>query len=255
MSHCAKHSSAMGQTRSSAVPLSQPALEGILVARYKRFLADVRLADGRILTVHCPNSGAMKTCFVPGSTVRISDSQDPKRKLRFTWELSRVGNTWVGINTITPNRAVARWIEGGFIPELSGYPVLRREVRCGSAARSRIDLLLQDPRGSRPDCYVEIKNTTLRAGEYAAFPDAVTARGRKHLLDLAAEAEIGRRSVLFFFVGRSDCIRVRPADEIDPQYGRTLREVVRRGVELLAYRAEFTAQEVRIDVRLPIDLP
>ncbi|MEO1088423.1 MAG: DNA/RNA nuclease SfsA, partial [Acidobacteriota bacterium] len=218
---------------------TKPLTDATLVSRYKRFLADVRLADGSVLTVHCPNSGRMLTCSEPGRPVLISDSGNPKRKLRFTLEAIRMGRIWVGVNTANPNRAVEGFVRRGRIPELAGYGGLRREVPYGEGNRSRIDLLLEEP-GRRP-CYVEVKNNTFRtegpAGDgYAAFPDAVTERGRKHLMDLAARVEAGDRAVLFYFIGRSDCRRVRPADEIDPLYGETLREVASQGVELLAYR-------------------
>jgi sugar fermentation stimulation protein A len=138
--------------------LPSPLLDGILLRRYKRFLADVRLADGRELTVHCPNSGSMKACSEPGRPVRISDSGNPKRKLRYTLEMIRMGRTWVGVNTMNPNRAVAEFIARGRIPELAGYPDQRREVKYGQEGRSRIDILLSDPDGQRPNCYVEVKN-------------------------------------------------------------------------------------------------
>lgn len=246
--------------------IDEPLTEGTLLRRYKRFLADVELDDGRELTVHCPNPGRMTTCAEPGRPVLISDSQNPKRKLRHTLEMIRMGRTWVGVNTQRPNVAVAGFVRAGKIPELAGYPELLTEVPYGEANRSRIDLLLRDGGGDsgkdgRPNCYVEIKNTTLRVPipnvprRYAgAFPDAVTKRGRKHLLDLADVAAAGSRAVLFFFVGRADCHRFRPADEVDPDYGETLREVAGRGVELLAYRMRFSPRRVEVAGRLPVDL-
>ena len=231
----------------------RPLEEGVLLQRYKRFLADVRRADGSVLTVHCPNSGAMTSCSEPGSRALISDSENPKRKLRHTLEMVKSGRVWVGVNTANPNRAVAGWVGRGRIPELVGYPELRREVPYGEEQRSRIDLRLRH-QGERPDCYVEIKNATLKVGEHAAFPDAVTERGRKHLLDLRGVVEQGERAVLFFFVGRSDCHRLRPADEVDPAYGETLREVAAAGVELLAYRMRFGRRRIELLNRLPVDL-
>ena len=216
-------------------------------------LKDVRRTDGSVLTVHCPNSGAMTSCSEPGSRAVISDSENPKRKLRHTLEMVKSGRVWVGVNTANPNKAVAGWVGRGRIPELAGYPELRREVPYGEERRSRIDLRLRHE-GERPDCYVEIKNATLKVGEHAAFPDAVTERGRKHLLDLRGVVEQGERAVLFFFVGRSDCHRLRPADEVDPAYGETLREVAAAGVELLAYRMRFGRRRIELLNRLPIDL-
>ncbi len=230
-----------------------PLERGVLILRYKRFLADVELEDGSRLTVHCPNSGSMKACSEPGRPVIISDSGNPKRKLRHTLEMIRMGRTWVGVNTVNPNRAVAEFIARGRIDELRGYGELRREVPY--AGRSRIDLLLRDPAGSRRDAYVEVKNATYRDGQHAAFPDAVTERGRKHLQDLAEMVRQGHRAVMFFFVGRADCHRLRPADEIDPAYGQELRRAQASGVELLAYRFRFSpSRGIELAGRLPIDL-
>lgn len=232
--------------------LDLPLLEGTLIKRYKRFLADVRLDDGTELTVHCPNSGAMTSCSEPGRPVIISDSQNPKRKLRHTLEMIHMGDAWVGVNTANPNRAVAGFIESGQIPELRGYETLRREVKYGREGRSRIDILLEDPEAGR--CYVEIKNTTLRSDRHAAFPDAVTTRGKKHLEELADVVEAGDRGVIFFFMGREDCRRMRPADEVDPDYARTLRRVAAEGVEILAYRMAFSPSGIRLLDRAPVDL-
>ncbi len=195
---------------------TQDLIPATLLRRYQRFLADVELVDGTVLTAHCPNPGRMTSCCEPGRPVWISDSQNPKRKLRYTLEMIRMGRTWVGVNTARANPAVAGFIRAGKIPELSGYDQIKPEVRAGD---SRLDLLLVDNAGERPDCYVEIKSSTLRAGEHAAFPDAVTERGRKHLARLAALVASGYRGVIFYFVGRADCRRFRPADEVDPAYG------------------------------------
>ncbi len=226
-------------------------ISATLLRRYKRFLADVELADGSVLTVHCPNPGRMTSCAEPGRPVWISDSGNPKRKLRHTLEMIRMGRTWVGVNTAHPNSAVAGFVRRGRIPELSGYDEIRPEVSVG---KSRIDLRLRDATGERPDCWVEIKNSTLRVGEHAAFPDAVTDRGRKHLGELISLVEQGNRGVIFYFVGRADCRRFRPADEVDPAYGAALREAVAAGVEALAYRMRFSRRRIELKGRLPIDL-
>ncbi len=233
-----------------------------LLRRYKRFLADVELTDGTVLTVHCPNPGRMTSCGEPGRPVWISDSQSsvraplarPKRKLRYTLEMIRMGRTWVGVNTANPNPAVADFIRRGRIPELSGYAEVKPEVTAGD---SRIDLRLRDDAqlaDGRPDCWVEIKSSTLRVDEHAAFPDAVTERGRKHLLALANLVAGGARGVIFYFVGRADCRRFRPADEIDPAYGAALRTAVDAGVEPLAYRMRFSRRRIELVDRLPVDL-
>jgi sugar fermentation stimulation protein A len=236
------------------VRFTRPFLEGTLVRRYQRFLADVELADGTLLTVHCPNPGRMTSCSDPGRPVLISDSGNPERKLRHTLEMVRMGRIWVGVNTANPNRAVEGFVRAGKIPELAGYGTLQREVPYGAGGRSRIDLLLSDAADGRPDAYVEVKNTTLKVGDHGAFPDAVTERGKKHLLDLAGVVAGGGRGVIFFFVGRADCRRFRPADEVDPAYGETLRRVVNRGVEPLAYGVRYTRRHIELVGRLPIDL-
>lgn len=213
-------------------PLSLPMFEAVLIRRYKRFLADVRFPDGRHETVHCANPGAMTGLAEPGASVLVSQSADPRRKLRFTWELVRVGRTWVGVNTQVANRVVRRWFEQGHV--LPGYDGVESEVRIG---KSRIDFRL----GGR--CVVEVKTVTLRCGRYGAFPDAVTERGRRHVETLAGLK--GVRRVLLFFVARGDVTAVRPADEIDPAYGDALRRAVDAGVEALAVRAHFGPRGVR----------
>ena len=224
-------------------------LPGRLVKRYKRFLADVELDDGRIITAHCANSGSMEGCQRAGSRVYLSRQDNPKRKLKFTWEMVRVGRAWVGINTGHPNRIVYEAIERGTIPELSGYHEMRREVKYGE--NSRIDVWL---RGTDHTCFVEVKNVTLARGQIAMFPDAVTERGTKHLRELINQVGQGNRSVMFHFVQRSDCSIFRPEDSVDPVYGSTLREAYREGVEILVYEATVSPQQIQIKRALPMDL-
>lgn len=227
----------------------QELIPGRLIKRYKRFLADVALDDGRIITAHCANSGSMEGCQRPGSRVYLSRHDSPKRKLKFTWEMVRVGHAWVGINTVHPNRVVYEAIESGRIPELTGYLEMRREVKYGE--NSRIDVWL---RGTDHTCFVEVKNVTLARGQTALFPDAVTERGTKHLRELIKQVAQGNRSVMFYFVQRSDCNVFRPEDSIDPVYGSTLREAYRQGVEILVYQAMVSPQQIRIKRSLPMDL-
>ncbi len=232
----------------------KPTLKATLVKRYKRFLADVKLANGEVITVHCPNSGSMKSCLENDAPVIISDSENPKRKLRYTWEMIKIGKTWIGINTSNPNQAVAEFIQKDHIPELRGYPELKREVRYGREGKSRIDILLSDSEAEPAQkCYIEIKNTTMRVDEYAAFPDAVTTRGQKHLKELINQVKEGDRACMFYFVGRSDCKRFRPADEIDPEYGMLLRKAVKAGVEVLAYEILLSPQGIKLGEKLPMD--
>lgn len=222
-------------------------LSGRLIKRYKRFLADVQLDAGDIVTAHCPNSGSMTGCNTPGSEVLLSLSDNPSRKFKYTWELVSVQGYWVGINTARPNNLVREAIESGVVKELQGYPAIRPEVPYGK--NSRIDLLLN---GSNGNCYVEVKNVTLKEGDKALFPDAVTTRGQKHLSELMEVVRNGSRGVIFFVVQRGDCLSVSPADLIDPEYGRLLREAVRNGVEAVAYQAVVTPEEILLVRPLPI---
>jgi len=214
----------------------------------------VRFADGREETVHCPNPGAMRACAEPGRPVLVSDSHNPKRKLRMTLEMIRMGRTWVGVNTHRPNRVIGALLDAGGLAELAGYDVVQREVVCGE---SRLDFRLCDPsKGPGPPCWVEVKNATWRVdgGPYAAFPDAVTTRGRRHLEALASRVALGERAVILFHVGRSDVERFRPADEVDAAYGAALRDVLASGVEALAYRFRYGPRGIVLLGRLPIDL-
>ncbi|HET8577669.1 MAG TPA: DNA/RNA nuclease SfsA [Methylomirabilota bacterium] len=224
-----------------------PLIPGTLVRRYQRFLCDVRLADGRIVVAHCPNSGSLLGCKDPGSPVLLSDHNRPDRRLRYTWEMVRVGRIWVGINTARPNRLVEAAIERDVITELRGYRVIRREVMVGSG--TRLDLLLGGPRGRR--CYVEVKNVTSRPDDgLAAFPDAVTLRGQRHLRVLMRLRRRGHRAVVLFVVQRGDCRAFRPWEEVDPDYARLLRRAVKAGVEALPYQARVRAAGIELTSRL-----
>ncbi|MGE5220750.1 MAG: DNA/RNA nuclease SfsA [Chloroflexota bacterium] len=224
-------------------------IRGTLIQRYKRFLADVRLADDRIVTVHCTNTGSMLGCKEPGSAVYLSLSDNPKRKLAHTWEMIWVNGSWVGINTMHPNRLVAEAVEAGMISELRGYATLRREVKV--SAHSRLDLCLEGKRGC---CFVEVKNVTVSIDRAAAFPDAVSARATKHLKELMRLKRQGHRAAVVFVVQRGDCDYFRPADEIDAEYGRWLRRAVKAGVEALPYQAKVGPREIILTHRLPVQL-
>jgi len=225
-----------------------PLLNGVLIRRYKRFLADVQFPNGTVFagvrTVHVANPGAMTGCAVPGSEVLVSDSGDPRRKLPLSWELVRVGRTWVCVNTAIANRTVRGWLEAGRLFADAGP--LREEPRHGS---SRFDFALGD------DVMIEVKSVTLRvdgASGVGAFPDSVTARGRRHMEELAALR--GPRRVVIFFVARGDVRVVRPAGEIDPAYGDALRRAVDAGVEVIALGARFDRHGVHWRGELPVDL-
>lgn len=231
-------------------------VEGRLLRRYKRFLADVELVTGEVITAHCANPGSMLGLSAPGSRVWLSRSDNPKRKLAYSWELIEVdlgrGPTLVGINTSSPNGAVANAIQCGLIPELSGYTSLRREVRY--AGNSRIDILLEDE--ERPPCYVEVKNVHLmrRAG-LAEFPDSVTARGAKHLNALAEMAASGARAVMVYFTQRGDAERFTLAHDIDRTYAKAFLEAAAGGVEAIALASTLTLEGLGPPRPIPFDVP
>jgi sugar fermentation stimulation protein A len=232
-----------------------PLLPSTLLKRYKRFLADVVLPDGETITVHTPNTGAMTGCAEPGSTAWLRDVNNPKRKYRYSWEMTRnLQGVMVGVHTGITNALVSEAIGNGVVSELQGYGTLRQEVKYGEEG-SRIDLLLQEhPDGH--DCYVEIKNvTTCDEQAFGFFPDAVSARASKHLRELMGMVARGQRAVIFFCVQREDVTAVRPADEIDSLYGQTLRQAMAAGVEALAYRARVTPEEIVLEKALPVVCP
>lgn len=220
-------------------------IRGALIQRYKRFLADVRLENGEIVTAHCTNTGSMMGCKEPGSSVYISRSDNLNRKLLYTWELIKTDSTWVGINTLHPNKLVPEAVQSGVIAELSGYLSIRREVKV--SAHTRLDLCLEGPNGN---CFIEVKNVTLAMNGTAAFPDAVSERGTKHLKELMRLKRQGHRAAIVFVIQRGDCSTFRPADEIDSEYGRWLRKAVKAGVEVLPYRAKVTAREIVLTDRI-----
>jgi sugar fermentation stimulation protein A len=226
----------------------RPLERGRLVQRYKRFFADVELDDGRTLTAHCPNPGAMLGLNMPGLPVWLSRSDAPNRKLAHTLELVEADGGMVGVNTMHPNRLAAEAIREDRIPELAGYAEVRPEVRYGEA--SRVDFLLTSP--ERPPCFLEIKNVHLsRGGALAEFPDCVAARSLKHLRELAREAEGGARAVMLFVVQRTDCDRFDTAPDLDPAYAAGLIEAAARGVEILCYGCDIGPEEIRLVRPIP----
>ena len=233
----------------------QTLITGKLIRRYKRFLADVELDSGEIITVACPNTGSMLGCNVPGSPVWLSSSDSPTRKYKHTWELVEAHpGVLVGINTSLPNRLVREAIESKVIKELQGYREIKNEVRYGHE-NSRIDLLLDGKTKSQP-CYVEVKNVTAAVEDgIALFPDAVSERGSKHLRELMAMVTEGFRAALVFCVQRDDVTEVRPADGIDPVYGATLRTAITAGVEVLAYRAALSPIAIVLEKKIPVVCP
>ena len=232
----------------------QPLIKASLIKRYKRFLADVTLADGRVVVAHCANSGSMKGCQPEGATVWLSPNTNPKAKLDYRWELVDVDGTLVGINTSRPNAIVEEAILDGTITELQGYGALKREVKYGT--NSRIDILLSEPTFEGVDiCYVEVKNVTLTDGKnQARFPDAVTIRGTKHLNELTDMVREGHRAVMVYLVQRGDCDHFSTADEIDRVYGDALRDALKAGVEAYCYMCDITKEAITVASPLPIKL-
>lgn len=228
-----------------------PLHPGVLIKRYKRFLADVALDTGDTVTAHCPNPGSMMGLKEPGSRCWLSHADDPRRKLKYTLEVLEADGALVGINTHRPNALAEEAIREGRIPALSGYDSLRREVRYG--VNSRIDLLLESE--DRPACYVEVKNCHLmRTPGLAEFPDSVTTRGAKHLGELSEMVRQGHRAVQLFIVQRPDCDALSPAEDLDPDYAQALRDAAAAGVEVLAWACAVTLDGIEvireIEVRL-----
>ncbi|MFV0368717.1 MAG: DNA/RNA nuclease SfsA [Hyphomicrobiaceae bacterium] len=236
--------------------LPTPLIRGRLIKRYKRFLADVLLDGGTTITCTCPNTGSMRGLTEPGSIVWLSESDDPKRKYRHTWQM--IENdisgvpTLVGINTQHPNKLVCEAIEAGKISPLKGYASLKREQKYGT--NSRIDILLEDEDKGR--AYVEIKNVHLmREAGYAEFPDSVTERGAKHLRELAEMARQGDRAVMLFLVQRGDANKMGLATDIDPGYAEAFKLAMAAGVEALAYRCDLTTEEIVVARKIPVKQP
>ena len=218
-------------------------ISGRLIKRYKRFLADIELDTGEIITAHCPNTGPMTGIAIPNSLVQVSKSNNPKRKLAYTWEMIQIGSTWVGTNTAIPNRVIKLALQQQLLPELANrYSMVRSEVPYGKDKKSRVDFLLTGE-DSQPAIYVEVKSVTLSYDNLALFPDTVTTRGQKHLVELA-DLIPQAKAVMLYFINRGDRDRFAPSDSCDPKYGELLRQAVARGVEVLPYRFEISPQGI-----------
>lgn len=225
-----------------------PLIHGRLERRYKRFLADVLLDDGTEAVAHCTNSGSMKSCLEEGAEVWLSPAADPKRKTRYTWEMILIDGGWVGINTSTPNALALEWIKKGELPGLEGLTDVRREVRWED---SRFDLYGEE---NGHGCFIEVKNVTMKEGDRALFPDAVTQRGRKHLQTLVRVKKAGMRAVMLYVVQRMDVRIFSPARDIDPAYGRALNEAVHQGVEIMVAQARVSPDGISFHRVLPVEL-
>lgn len=220
-----------------------------LTRRYKRFLADVVLDDGSTMTVYCPNTGSMRSCSEPGSRVYLSRSANLKRKYPYTLEMVNSGDCWIGVNTGLTNQLVVEAVKGGKITELGKVETVYTEIKVSS--RSRLDLMVET--GGR-QVYIEVKNCSLVEDGVAMFPDAVTARGTKHLLELAELVKQGHGGAILYLVQRADARIFKPADHIDPDYARVLRAVSRKGVEILVYQADVQPEGIEVAGSLPFSL-
>jgi len=223
-------------------------VHGTLIKRYKRFLADVELDGGQVVTAHCTNSGSMKSCLENGAEVFLTPVTDPKRKTKFTWEMIKINNDWVGINTGNPNKLAYEAISEGRISELAGFTTIKREVKFGD---SRFDIYAEN---ELEKCFVEVKNVTLKAGKYALFPDAVTVRGQKHLNTLIEVKKNGMRAVMLYIIQRSDVEVFAPAGEIDPEYAKSLKRAVKAGVEVIPMQAKVCPDGIELVRKLPFQI-
>ncbi len=221
---------------------------GKLIKRYKRFLADVELEDGSIVVVHCTNSGSMKTCIENGAPVYISRATDPKRKTKYTWEMIFINGGWIGVNTIIPNQLIYDAVLAGKIDKLTGYTFVKREVKFED---SRFDIYAEN---DTEKCFIEVKNVSMKVGSHALFPDSVTSRGRKHLETLIKVKESGIRAVMLYVIQRMDVDIFGLAEDIDPEYAKSLKKAVKHGVEVIAVQAKVEAKSINIVRELKIEL-
>lgn len=223
-------------------------IHGTLIKRYMRFLADIKLDNGEIVTAHCTNSGSMKSCLESGAEVFLSPVDDPARKTRYTWEMIQINESWVGVNTSNPNTLALQWIREQRIPGLIGYTHVEREVKFGD---SRFDIFAYN---DKEECFVEIKNVTLKEGDFALFPDAVTTRGQKHLETLIEAKLSGRRTVMLYVIQRMDVKKFGAATSIDPVYATKLKKAYEAGVEIIPLQVKVTPTGIEPAGILPFDL-
>ncbi len=226
----------------------QPLIHGTLIKRYKRFLTDIKLDSGEIVTAHCTNSGSMKSCIEIGAEVYISTVDDLKRKTRYTWEMIRINNSWVGINTLLPNVLAYEALKNNKIQGLTGYTTVKREVKFND---SRFDIYCES---ETEKCFIEVKNVTMKEGSYALFPDAVTTRGLKHLHTLIQAKKEGFRVVMLYIVQRTDVEIFSTAKSIDPDYAKGLIEAKYNGVEIIAMQAEVNPGKIVLKKQLPVEV-
>ncbi len=225
-------------------------IKAIIHKRYKRFLSDIELPDGTLVVAHVPNTGSMTTCWEPGQEAWLTPNNNPKRKLKYTLEMTNNGETLISVNTSMTNKLVKEALENKVIKELSDYSTIIPEQKIYD---SRIDFLLQQE--GLKDTYVEVKNVTLKGdGEIVLFPDSVTTRGQKHLKDLLKIKESGLGAAMLYIVNREDVSVFKPADHIDPEYGKLLREADKGGVEILAYQSSLTPESISVVRKIKVEL-
>jgi sugar fermentation stimulation protein A len=223
-------------------------IHGQLIRRYMRFLADITLDSGDVVTAHCTNSGSMKSCLEDGAEVFLSPVTDPNRKTRFTWEMIKINGDWVGINTSIPNILAYEFLLNNTIPGLQGYTHVKREVKIGD---SRLDIYAEKP---GEICFIEVKNVTLKEGNMALFPDAVTIRGQKHLQTLMEIKKQGFRAVMLYVIQRMDVEAFGPAAEIDPKYALLLKHAIEKGVEVFPVQVKVNPEQITYERLLDLRL-
>ncbi len=226
----------------------QKLVSGKLIKRYKRFLTDVELEDGSIVVAHCTNSGTMKSCLEEGAPVLLSPAKDPKRKTRFTWEIIYINGGWIGINTIIPNQLVYEAVKNNEIVGLENYTNVRREVKFED---SRLDVFAEN---ENEKCFIEVKNVTMKVGDAALFPDAVTTRGLKHLETLIRIKKQGMRAVMVYVIQRMDVDSFGVAKHIDPKYAEALQRAIDQGVEVFPIQAEVSPLGIELKKKLPVNI-
>ena len=226
----------------------QALVHGKLIRRYKRFLTDIELDNGNVVIAHTSNSGSMKSCLEEGAEVYLTYVDDPKRKTKYTWEMIKINNDWVGINTAVPNVLVYEAVLNQEIESLKGYTHVKREVKFED---SRFDVFACN---ENEECFIEVKNVSLKDGKYARFPDAITIRGKKHLETLMRVKEEGKRAVMVYIIQRSDVEIFTPALDIDPDYAATLKKAYESGVEIYPIRAAVSPERIELVEVLPFKL-
>lgn len=227
---------------------NKPLVHGRLIKRYKRFLADIKLDDGNIITAHCTNSGSMKTCLEDNAEVYLTPVNDPKRKTKFTWEMIKINANWIGVNTGNPNKLAFDAVKNEQIEKLKGYTEVKREVKFDD---SRFDVMAKN---NTETCFIEVKNVTYKEGNYAIFPDAVTSRGKKHLETLIKVKEQGMRAVMLYVIQRMDVNIFAPAKNVDPEYAKTLKKAYDKGVEIIPILAKVSPEKIELVKELPFEL-